>query len=555
MKVQNNGNPDSENDSAIGKLLNKYDSLEKRISLIEARMSNQELVEIKTDPEPAEEFEMSDKQGINLEEQIGSQGLAWLGNIVLVLGIMFLMSLAQNKGHSLLSSLVGFSVAGILFFLAHKFRRSLSNLVFMLNFGGFILAYYVTLKLHFFTPEPLISNMFTGLALVLILLAALLWFSIRKKSELFGTISIIFIILTGLFSSNSYVTLSLLFVAATVSAGLFHRKEWNILLMVSLFLVYLGHLIWLLGNPIISNSLGIVDFHQYNVFFLFSYAGIYALLLLAPPRESIKEKFYTSLVIWNAVLFLLLIIMVVLAFYEENYGGIFAAISILCLGFSVFLHIRGDRKFIPELFASFGFMALSVSVYGYTGLPNAHLLLALQSLLVVSIAIWYRSRIIIIVNTFLFLFILLVYLIAFPSVDIINIAFALVAIASARILNWKKERLTLRTDGLRNLYLVEAFIMVLFSLHQALPDQYITLSWTLAAGIYVLMSIVLRNYKYRWMAIATFIATAIYLFLVDLSSLQIGYRVMAFLFLAVISLAASVYYSKRIRNDKPSQED
>jgi hypothetical protein len=222
--------------------------------------------------------------------------------------------------------------------------------------------------------------------------------------------------------------------------------------------------------------------------------------------------------------------------------------SLICLGYSVVLHLRRSRSFIPELFASFGFMSLSVAVYGYTGLPNGHLFLSLQSLLVITLALWYRSRIIIIVNTFLFLFILLVYLIAFPSIDSINIAFALVALASARILNWKKERLSLRTEGLRNLYLVEAFIMVLFSLHQALPDQYITLSWTLAAGLYLLLSVILHNFKYRWMAIASFIATALYLFIFDLSNLEVGFRVMAFLFLAVISLAASVYYSKKIKN-------
>ena len=50
----------------------------------------------------------------------------------------------------------------------------------------------------------------------------------------------------------------------------------------------------------------------------------------------------------------------------------------------------------------------------------------------------------------------------------------------------------------------------------------------------------------------TFIATAIYLFAVDLASLQVGYRVLAFLFLAAISIAASVYYTKRLRKKNES---
>ena len=322
--------------------------------------------------------------------------------------------------------------------------------------------------------------------------------------------------------------------------------------MASLFLVYISHLIWLLGNPVLGNQLGIVDSHQNNLYFLFAYAGIYAFIALIPKNESVPEKYFLSIVVWNAISFLLVILMVVLAFYQENYAGIFAVITLICLVYSVILHLRDTREFIPALFAIFGFMALSVSVYGYSGLPNAHLLLALQSLLVVSLALWYKSRIIVVVNTILYLIILLIYLIVYPSVDSINIVFAIVALASARILNWQKERLSLQTDGLRNLYLIEAFFMVLYSLQQVVPVQYVTLSWTLAAAAYLVMSIILHNIKYRWMAIFTFIATAIYLFVVDLASLQVGYRVLAFMFLAIISLAASVYYTKKLRNKSES---
>ena len=96
--------------------------------------------------------------------------------------------------------------------------------------------------------------------------------------------------------------------------------------------------------------------------------------------------------------------------------------------------------------------------------------------------------------------------------------------------------------------------MVLFSLQQVVPDQYVTLSWTIAAALYLVMSIVLHNIKYRWMAIFTFIATAIYLFVVDLANLQVGYRVLAFLFLALISLAASVYYTKKLKYKSGSRD-
>ena len=543
--------PSGENDSNIDKLLNQYDSLEKRISLIEARLGAAD-IPVRKPQEEDQEFDISFGKGSDIEVQIGSHGLAWLGNIVMIFGIMFLMTYAQNLGYSLLPSILGYLLAGSIFLVAHKIRKSLSHLDFMLNFSGYILAFYVTLRLHFLTPDPVISRFGIGLAMILILIASLLGFALRKKSEFLAALAIIFLVATALFSGVTHVTLTLFVVAAGISTILFLRKEWRHLLMVSLFLVYISHLIWLMGNPVLGNPLGVLDVHQNNLYYLFAYAAIYAFVALAPRKESIPERFYLSLVIWNAILFMLLVLMVVLAFYEESYAGIFALITVICLAYSVVLYKRGTREFIPALFACFGFMAMSVSVYGYTGLPNAHLLLALQSLLVMSMALWYRSKIIVVVNTILYLMILLIYLTAYPSVDSINIVFALVALASARILNWQKERLTLQTEFLRNLYLFEAFFMVLYSLQQVVPVQYVTLSWTLAAAGYLVMSFILQNIKYRWMAIFTFIATAIYLFAVDLSSLQVGYRVLAFLFLAAISIAASLYYTKKLRNKSES---
>ena len=543
--------PASENESNIEKLLNQYDSLEKRISLIEARLGAAEIPSHKPQ-EADQEFDISFGSSSDIEVRIGSQGLAWLGNVVMVFGIMFLMTYAQNLGYSLLPSILGYLLAGGIFLVAYKIRKSLSHMDFMLNVSGYILAFYVTLRLHFFTPDPVINQFGVGLAMILILITALLGMAVRKNSEFLASLALIFLVATALISGVTQVNLTLLVLAAATSTVLFFRKEWRYQLIVFIFLVYLSHLLWLMGNPVLGNPLGVEEAHQHNLIYLFAYAAIYAFVALAPRKESIPERFYLSVVMWNGIFFLLLVLMNVLAFYEENYAGIFALITIICLSYSVILYKRGAREFIPALFACFGFMAMSVSVYGYTGLPNAHLLLAIQSLLVMSMALWYRSKIIVVVNTFLYLTILLIYMIAFPSVDSINIVFALVALASARILNWQKQRLTLRTEALRNLYLISAFFMVLFSLKHAVPAQYVTLSWTLAAAFYLVMNVVLNNIKYRWMAISTFIATAIYLFAVDLASLQVGYRVLAFLFLAAISITASIYYTKKLRKKNES---
>lgn len=89
--------------------------------------------------------------------------------------------------------------------------------------------------------------------------------------------------------------------------------------------------------------------------------------------------------------------------------------------------------------------------------------------------------------------------------------------------------------------------MVLFSLSHALPSQYVTLAWTAAAIGFFMLSILLRKIKYRWMSILTIIVTGGHLFFIDLGQMEIGYRVIAFLVFAIISLGGSLYYTKRIR--------
>jgi len=158
-------------------------------------------------------------------------------------------------------------------------------------------------------------------------------------------------------------------------------------------------------------------------------------------------------------------------------------------------------------------MALSVAVYGYSKLPNAYWLLALQSLLVVSWALWFRSKIIVVMNTVLFIGILLLYIAFYPSVDKVNIAFVITAFISARIINWKKERLTLQTEMIRNAYLITLFFTMLFALYHLVPQQYVTLSWTGAAVFYFIFSLALKLIKYRWMAIATVLVTGFTSFL------------------------------------------
>jgi len=126
----------------------------------------------------------------------------------------------------------------------------------------------------------------------------------------------------------------------------------------------------------------------------------------------------------------------------------------------------------------------------------------------------------------------------------------LVALISARIINWKKERLNIKTEYVRNLYLLSGFIMTLISFYHAFPIAWITASWIFAAILFFLLSILIKNIKYRWLAIAAMVSTSVRLVFVDMSSVNIGYRVLVFLVLAIISILVSILYTKYLIKKK-----
>jgi hypothetical protein len=301
-----------------------------------------------------------------------------------------------------------------------------------------------------------------------------------------------------------------------------------------------------------GHTMKFVESHQYNIIFLFLYGLIYSSTIVISKKDKISDNVLGFISILNAINFSLLILLLTVVYFKGNYTGIFASIALLCLVFSVFLKYRNKRLFAPAFYACFGFMSLSVSIYGFAGLPDSYYLLALQSLVVVSMALWFRSKIIVVVNTMLYAVILLIYLLSSPSMNSINFIFVIVALATARILNWKKDRLTLKTEIYRNIYLIVAFFMVLYGLGHAVPTQYVTLSWTGIAILYLILSIIFKNVKYRWMAFMTLVFTGGHLLFVDMANMDMGYKVIAFLVFAAITIGLTLYYTKWIKKKSSS---
>lgn len=540
----------SQNGEPLSGIRQQLEQLEVRISRIEILLARGNFNYEREDDEivmPRLSVNMSDSGESLLESRIGEFGLAWLGNIVLLFGIIFLAQYMTNIHQPLMAALIGYAAVGGILVLSGWLKKSYSYMSFLFGVFGQLLLYYVTLRLHFFTVNPVVPWMWAGVLLLLSVIAVQVYLAIRRTSEFYASLALIMSITTAIISDSTHVMLPVMTIAGAGIVFLFYRFGWSKILILAIILSYFTLLMWILNNPLVGNPVQGLTTHQYSYIYLLACAAIFSLVPMIPKTDRFADKIILVAILLNGFLFSALLLLWVVAFFANGYIWLFFSITLFCIPYSILLKRFSAWKYSPALYALYGFVAISITIYGLYNFPRAYLLLSIQSFLVVSIAIWYRSRIIIVMNVFLFLAILVSYLANSESSNLINFSFPLVAFLSVRVINWQKERLNIQTELIRNTYLLTLFFTTLYALFKAVPGQYVTLSWTIAGLVFFTLSILLRSVKYRWMALAGFVATALYLFVVDLAKVEIIYRIVAFLFLAFISIGISIYYVKKLK--------
>jgi hypothetical protein len=534
-------------------ILGRMHSLELRLKKLEEAISLSGDEQIYDTGKPVQAISINQVTGAGNEEekglelQIGRYGLAWLGNIVLLVGIVFLTQYLMNSGYGYASIFTGYLSAALIFYLGHHIVKTNSHLSFIFKMNAQVLFFYTTVRLHFFTASPLIQQKSVSVLILVIFLLIQFILSIRKRSQVYSLLGVIFTFGAALLADSTYITLSLLIVTSVVAVALYWKFSWEPLLMVTIFSSYLVFIIWLFGNPVSGHSVQMISNPQGAIIWLLALGSCFSVTALFRKKDSVSDDFLVSAIIINGILFTLLMSLMVLRFYIGNYVLIFAGLTFFSLVFSIILHSKSDWNFASAFYALYGFMAMSIALYGMIGFPGIFLLLPLQSLVVVSMALWFRNRLIVVMNSLLFLSILIIYLFTSKNTGGSDFCFAIAALVSARVINWKSSRLYIKTDLIRNLYMAEGFIMMLLALMHTVPRQFVTFSWTMTALLYFIISLLLKNIKYRYMALGTMICAAFYLFIVDLSRIEIIYRVLALLFLSVISIGISVYYTSRIK--------
>ena len=419
--------------------------------------------------------------------------------------------------------------------------------------GGAALFYLTTLRLHFFGMQPIITSRIFLVVLLLIVGAFAVRLALRRQSVYLIALAELFFMMTALVTEIPLLIFIMLTLTSVSVVMLSIKFNSSNLLVFGIIFTCLAHCLWFVNNPLLGHSLQITSGYQYNLIFLLVYLAVYgggSLMLIKDKKQELDELFMT---IMNASLGYGLFLLISILSGIKHLGIVHLGAFAVLISLAILFWTKEKSRYGSFIYAMSAYAALSAAIIASYNEPAYFILLCWQSIVVISTALWFRSKFIIIANTFIFGGILITYLINVHVIGIEGISFGLAALVSARILNWQKTRLELTTDNIRLAYLIMAFFILPYVLYEVLPSSFVGLSWAGLALLYYLMSKLLNNKKYRMMAVFTLILTSLYLAAFGITSNDITYKIISFLAVSVILIIISIMYTKMRTNQKTKE--
>jgi len=531
-----------ENNELLKELKTTIAALERRVSRLELQFKHSSPA-INTDEPPAAVVNpqlsrpLSGREQDALELNIGQFWFAKAGMFILMLGIGFLLVFPYKNIPPVLSAVAGYLIALLMLAFSSFWNRHFAHLSRYFRYSGLALLYFSTLRLYYFdTYQQALDNKWMELILLTAVVLITMIMALRHKAPLIAGMGLTFGYATAVVGNEALFLFVYVSLLSALAVYFKIKYQWPQLFLYAVIFTYAAHLIWFMRNQPVAND--------YHLAFLLFYIVIFAtgnFFRKAPSGEDsnlIGSTVLNCLVGYGA--FLLLSIASLKSYLFAAHLGA----AVLFLTLSVLFWIKEQSTYSTFIYAMTGYAALTVAIVAYFPAPDFYIYLGWQSLLVVSTALWFKSKFIIVSNAFIFLLVLLLYFSFTKEIGLISLSFAAVALVSARILNWQKSRLKLQSERIRNVYLGAAFFIFPYTLYHIMPKTYVSLSWISLSIFYYIMSLILKNKKYRWMALLNLLITVGYVLLSDLVRLEPVYRILSFIVLGMVLLILSYMYSR-----------
>lgn len=527
----------------LSRLFEMIENVNSRLTAIESKMnlSKSEFEEQK-DLIPQKKAQETSE---DIEFRFGERWFGKIGIIAFMLAVINFLVLPFESVPSHIILFAGYFISVTLITISIFGEKFLKNLSGYTMGSGLILLFVTTLRLHFFSFEPLLSNKVILITLLYLISALAIYISLKRSSIYLAILTSVFYYSTTLISDYPILIFVALIGGALAISYLDKKYNWNALSIFAILFTFLVHLLWYINNPLIGKEMMIISDWKFNLLFIPVYMIIFGSANVNKVAEEIDDFYSLQKTLFNSLIGFGLFLFIS---FNSNYNsiGILNFGMSLVLLFLASLHwTKQKSKFATFLYSMLAYAALSVSIIFTFSSPNYFIWLCWQSLAVVSTALWFRSKFIVVTNFFIFLLIFLTYLASNgTNIPITGLSFGIVALISARVMNWQKERLELKTENLRIAYLVVAFLLIPFVLYLNVPSQFVGITYILLALIYYFIGKLINNKKYRLMASGTLILAMIYIFIFGLTSSDTAYKIISFLVVSVALVVISTVYAR-----------
>lgn len=486
------------------------------------------------------------REAEEFEFEIGETWFAKAGIGVFAAGIAFALTLPYPSLPAAVPGLLGFALSGLLFLLAHAGRTSFDLISHYLRGAGMALLCCSALRLFVFGHVPVFaSDSAIGMLILAAVFALNLSIAVRRASPYLAAIALATGYASTAVFSDAALFLPALLILAACAAAVSVRFRWNGPLMLAAVLSWVRYFIWSINDPLLGHPPRFLDGAPAAPFVLLLSAVVFAAAAVRRSEENETQSFLVAALLNGggcAVFFLLHTVMAFRSFAAEAH----IVSSVVFIALAVVFRVRARSRYATFVYAMLGYSALSTALILASKVPDLFVWLSLESALVVVTAIWFRSRFIVVANFVIYIAVVIGY-IATPHVETgISFGFGVVALFSARILNWRQDRLELKTDMMRNAYLACALVILPYALDHLLPAQYVAPSWVGLAIFYYAMNALIRNQKYRWMGHLTLMLTAVYVVVIGTSNLDASWRILSFLVLGAALLTVSIIFTRQI---------
>ena len=490
------------------------------------------------------------KEEDDLEYEIGQNWFAKAGIVVIALGAAFVLTFPYEGLPSFLPGLIGYVIVAGILGLSRFWRQSFPLISRYLFGGAMALSYFATLRLYFFGVEsPLTTDTLFGVLLLVVVVILNIIFAVRRRSVYLISLSVTMGYATAIVVGVPWFLLAAITALSALTSFLRVKYQLSGLITYGIALSYTTHFLWSINNPFLGNKIQFVESPHVSIYFLLTYAILFALgvLLRRDDRpERITSLFVASL---NSLGSYGLFLLLTLTSFQVAFAASHIVAAIVFIALAIAFWVREESRYSTFVYAMLGYMALTVAILKEFEPPNIFVWLSLVSIIVVSTAVWFRSRFIIVANFFIYITIVLAaFLVAPGEVSVASVSFGVVALLSARILNWQQHRLELKTDLMRNAYLISAFFLFPYATYHLVPTEYLSVSWIAVALVYYALSAVIKTQKYRWMGHSTLILTILSVLIIGIIKLEPEYRVISFLALGSVLVVVSLVYNRlRVR--------